>query len=116
MSANILDGNKIARDIRNEVAAKVSTIADSQKIPPGLAVVLVGDNPASISYVRGKEKDCELVGIKTHTFKMEENTTEKEIIDLIQQLNMDNNFHGILTQLPFPSHINERRILISMAF
>ncbi|MFL2627697.1 MAG: bifunctional 5,10-methylenetetrahydrofolate dehydrogenase/5,10-methenyltetrahydrofolate cyclohydrolase [Dehalococcoidia bacterium] len=114
MSANILDGNKIARDIRNEVAAKVSTIADSQKIPPGLAVVLVGDNPASISYVRGKEKDCELVGIKTHTFKMEENTTEKEIIDLIQQLNMDNNFHGILTQLPFPSHINERKIINSI--
>ncbi len=114
MSANILDGNKIARDIRYEVAAKVTTITNSQQIPPGLAVLLIGDNPASISYVRGKERDCELVGIKTHTFKMEENTTENEIIDLIQQLNMDNSFHGILTQLPFPPHINERRVIDSI--
>ena len=75
MSANILDGNKIAEDIRNEVSTKVATIIKSKLNTPGLAVVLIGNNPASISYVRGKERDCEMVGIKTHTFKMEENTT-----------------------------------------
>ena len=111
MSANILDGNKIAKDIRNEVSAKVTTISNSQHNTPGLAVVLIGDNPASLSYVRGKERDCEIVGIKTRTFKMKETTSQDEIINLIKHLNVDTNFHGILTQLPFPDHIDERIII-----
>tara|TARA_Y100000814_G_scaffold64777_1_gene40208 strand:+ start:89 stop:979 length:891 start_codon:yes stop_codon:yes gene_type:complete len=114
MSANILDGNKIAEDIRNEVSTKVATIIKSKLNTPGLAVVLIGNNPASISYVRGKERDCEMVGIKTHTFKMEENASEKEILNLINKLNIDNNFHGILTQLPFPKHVDERIIINSI--
>ena len=93
MSANILDGNKIAKDIRNEVSAKVTTIINSQHKTPGLAVVLIGDNPASLSYVNGKERDCEIVGIKTRTFKMKETTSQDEIINLIKHLNLDTNFH-----------------------
>tara|TARA_B100000676_G_C18088893_1_gene857652 strand:+ start:1430 stop:2320 length:891 start_codon:yes stop_codon:yes gene_type:complete len=111
MSANIIDGNKIANDIRNEVSEKVTTIKNSQNNIPGLAVVLIGNNPASMSYVRGKERDCEMVGIKTRTFKIGQNTSEQEVLDLIKKLNIDNNYHGILTQLPFPKHIDERLII-----
>ena len=96
---------------QNEVSEKVTTIKNSQNNIPGLAVVLIGNNPASMSYVRGKERDCEMVGIKTRTFKIDQNTSEQEVLDLIKKLNIDNNYHGILTQLPFPKHIDERLII-----
>jgi len=114
MSAKIIDGNKIAADIRNEVSQKVVIINKTYKNSPGLAVVLIGSNPASLSYVKGKEKDCTDVGIVTKTFRLEENISEEEVLHLIEKLNNDNNYHGILTQLPFPNHLNERTIINSI--
>ena len=86
MSANIIDGNKIANDIRNEVSEKVTTIKNSQNNIPGLAVVLIGNNPASMSYVRGKERDCEMVGIKTRTFKIDQNTHSHKFYRFINEI------------------------------
>ena len=115
MVAQVLDGNAVARSIRREIAAEVRERATSGKRPPGLAVVLVGDDPGSLIYVRLKRKDCEQVGFKTDVRHLPEATSEARLLDLVGELNNDNTFDGILVQLPLPRHIDPVRVIERMA-
>lgn len=111
MSARILDGAAMARVIRAEVAAEVAAMTQNGG-PPGLAVVLVGDNPASKAYVRSKDKACHEVGIHSVKVTRPADITEDELLGIIDQLNTDPAIHGILVQLPLPKHINTERVLL----
>lgn len=113
MSTIIIDGKKTAMDIKNELKDEVANIK-KQGITPTLAVILVGQDPASKVYVNNKKKACEYVGIKSLSYELEENTSEKELLDLIIQLNNRDDVHGILVQLPLPKHINEKNILLAI--
>jgi len=107
MTATIIDGAEIAKQVRAEVAREVQELKDDHDVIPGLAAVLLGDNPASASYVRGKERACQEVGIYTETFRLPADISQGEVLDTIAGLNNDRRFHGILTQLPFPRQIDE---------
>jgi len=107
----ILDGNALARQIRGEVAQGVQGITTGGGRPPGLAAVLVGDNPASKVYVRSKARDCEKVGIASRTHTPPGDCTQTELIELIDELNADDSVDGILVQLPLPDHLDEKLIL-----
>lgn len=110
MAANILQGKEVAQSIRTELAKEVNELK-KQGITPGLTVVLVGDDPASHSYVRGKSKGCEEVGIHSELIMKEATTTEEELLAIIQQLNENPNVNGILVQLPLPAHISEKAVI-----
>ena len=110
MVAQILDGNAVARAIRREIAAEVKARTAAGKRPPGLAVVLVGDDPGSLIYVRLKRKDCEQVGFKTDVHHLPEATSEADLLALVDDLNNDASCDGILVQLPLPSHIDPVRV------
>ena len=110
MSATILDGNKIAAEIRSEVAAEVKAFA-AAGILPGLAVILVGHNPASEVYVRGKVKDCEEVGIYSEKHTPSETATTAELVALVAQLNRRDEIDGVLVQLPLPPHVDTKKVL-----
>lgn len=107
MSAAILDGKAIAASIRQEIKQEI----EQKGIKCGLAVVLVGEDEASKVYVRNKIKACSEVGIKSYAYYLQQTTEENEILQLIDALNNDSNIHGILVQLPLPSHINEKKII-----
>lgn len=107
---NIIDGKKIASDIRVELKAETERLK-SENIVPGLAVVLVGEDPASVSYVTGKKRACEEVGILSKSFELPEDTSEKDLLDLVEKLNSDNEVNGILVQLPLPKHIDELKVI-----
>ena len=110
---SIIDGNKIAQDIRNEV--RLSTLELKQKgIVPGLAVILVGDDPASKIYVGKKTQDCAEVGFLSREYKLPEATSEEKLLSLIDDLNKDKLIHGILVQLPVPKHIRTDKIIESI--
>ncbi|MBI4312649.1 MAG: bifunctional methylenetetrahydrofolate dehydrogenase/methenyltetrahydrofolate cyclohydrolase FolD [Chloroflexi bacterium] len=111
MAATVIDGALIAQQVRDEVAAKVRDMEHRRGVKPGLAVVLVGDNPASASYVRGKEKACQEVGIATETFHLPNDATQEQVLRLVDRLNNDNDYHGILTQLPFPPQVSESKVI-----
>jgi methylenetetrahydrofolate dehydrogenase (NADP+)/methenyltetrahydrofolate cyclohydrolase len=113
MSATILDGIKIARDIRSEVSAEVKAMS-AQGIRPGLAVVLVGHNPASEVYVRGKVKSSEEVGIYSEKHTPAENISTEELMELVLGLNAREDIDGILVQLPLPSQIDSKKILMAV--
>jgi len=110
MSAKIIDGNKIAREIKDELKSKILLLRE-KGIIPGLAVILVGEDLASKIYVKNKKKACEEMEISSQIFEMPENTTEEKLVELIQKLNQDSKIHGILVQLPLPGHINEGKII-----
>lgn len=110
MSAILIDGTRIAEDIRAELAQKV-TLLKERGVSPGLAVILVGDNPASVSYVTGKEKACAEIGIQSYETRFPEDVSEQELLQKIADCNRDPNVHGILVQLPLPRHIDERRVI-----
>jgi len=114
MNAKIIDGNALARTVRNEVALRVTALK-ARGIQPGLAVVLVGDDPASAVYVRNKVKDCEEVGIASTLDRLPASTSEADLLARIDQLNTDPKVHGILVQLPVPAHINEHRVIEAIA-
>ena len=114
MTATIIDGARIAGEVRAEVAAGVQALQGDYGVTPGLAAVLIGDNPASVSYVRGKEKACSEVGIFTETFHLPQDTSQDDVLDLVRRLNDDHRFHGILTQLPFPAQIDEASVIRSL--
>lgn len=114
MAAKILKGAPIAEEIRAEVAAQAKEIKAQHSVTPGLAAVLVGDNPASATYVRNKERACQEAGLLTETFTLPQQTSQDELQQLVHQLNQDRRFHGILVQLPLPPQIDERRILNSL--
>src|SRR5687767_6981669 len=110
MPAQIIDGAAIAQQVREEVAQQAIAFAERAGMPPGLRVVLVGDNPASVSYVRGKTRAAEEVSMNSDTIRLPAITPEEEVLDIIQGLNADRSVHGILVQLPLPKHIDERHI------
>ena len=108
--AHIIDGKKISAEIRAEIAADVAKMKEGGKTP-GLAVIIVGENPASKVYVRNKGKGCEEVGMYSEIIAMAEETTEAELLAKIAELNERCDIHGILVQLPLPKHINERAVI-----
>lgn len=110
MTAQRIDGAAIASQVRSEVAERVDALR-RRGVVPGLAAVLVGDNPASISYVSSKAKACAEAGIASQTFHLPAETSEAELLALIRRLNADTSFHSILPQLPFPPQIDERTVL-----
>lgn len=110
MSVKILDGKKLAAEIKEELKIEIARLKENG-IVPGLAVILVGDDSASRIYVNNKKKACEEMEINSHVFEMPGNTTEEELLKLIQKLNADEKIHGILVQLPLPKHINEGKII-----
>jgi len=111
MSATILDGKKLAESVRAEVAAGVSAFVAAHGRPPGLEVVLVGDDPASQVYTRNKEKAAKEVGIRGKLHTLPASTTENELLALLDRLNNDETVDGILVQLPLPKQIKEQRVL-----
>lgn len=113
MAARILDGNKIASEIRSEVAAEVRSLAQAG-MRPGLAVVLVGNNPASEIYVRGKVKSCEEVGIYGEKHTPAETVSTDELLALVHDLNRRDEIDGILVQLPLPSQVDSKKVLMAV--
>ncbi len=113
MSAVIIDGKQIAADVRAEVAAKVAELKE-KGVLPCLAVILVGENPASVSYVTGKRKALAEVGMADRSIQLPESTSEEELLKLIAELNADSSVHGILVQLPLPKHIDEDKVIMAI--
>src|SRR5271157_5532001 len=113
MSATVLDGTKIAGEIRAEVAAQARALASSG-LRPGLAVVLVGHNPASEVYVRGKVKSSEEVGLYSEQHTPAESATTEELLTLIAELNRRDEIDGILVQLPLPAHVDAKKVLLAV--
>ena len=111
MTARIIDGKKIASRIHEEVRAGVREFKASHGSVPGLAVVLIGDDPASHSYVKGKETACAKVGIITETIRREASIAQVELLDILNDLNSDPKFSGILVQLPLPKHLDEDAVI-----
>ena len=107
MSANIIDGKAFAARVRQKVASKVADLKETHSITPGLAVVLVGEDPASQVYVRSKGKQTIEVGMNSFEHKLDVNTREEVLLALIDELNADPIVHGILVQLPLPNHVDE---------
>lgn len=110
MSANILDGKAIAADLRRDIKAQVSRMTEAGERPPGLVVILVGENPASQVYVRNKQRSCEEVGFLSELRRLPADTTEAELIAHIDKLNGREDVDGILVQLPLPAQINEETV------
>ena len=114
MTAKILDGKALAEEIRGEVATGVAEMQQKHSVIPGLAAVLVGDDPASSIYVRNKRRACDEVGVVNDTFLMPADSTNEQVLARVQALNKDPRFHGILVQLPMPPQIDERLIIESL--
>ena len=114
MRATVIDGAEIAQQVRAEVARDVEVLQRDRGVVPGLAVVLVGDDPASVSYVRSKERACQEAGIFTETIQLSLDSSQAKVLELVQRLNADARFHGILTQLPFPAQIDEATVIRSL--
>lgn len=113
--AKILDGTALAKQVRGEVAERVAEIKARHDVIPGLAAVLVGDDPASAIYVRNKGRACDEAGMFSEIFRRPGDTTQADLLDLVQKLNDDPRFHGILIQLPLPAHIDEETIIGSVS-
>jgi methylenetetrahydrofolate dehydrogenase (NADP+)/methenyltetrahydrofolate cyclohydrolase len=114
MEAKILDGNRVAEAMRAEMKAEIARLKRDHGVTPGLAVVLVGDNPASLSYVKGKRKACDEVGIHSVEHRFDANLPEGDLLGLIDRLNGDPEVHGILVQLPLPRQIDEQKVLLAV--
>ncbi len=113
MAAIVIDGKKIAVQIRSELKAEVDKLKQNG-IVPGLAVILVGENPASVSYVSGKHRACQEIGIYSDDIRLAAETSAEKILELIKRCNEDNRIHGILVQLPLPKHLKEQQILFAV--
>ncbi|HCS74305.1 MAG TPA: bifunctional methylenetetrahydrofolate dehydrogenase/methenyltetrahydrofolate cyclohydrolase FolD [Clostridiales bacterium] len=109
--AELIDGKNLAKQIRKTIKNEIDEYIQQYDLAPGLSVVLVGDDPASQVYVRNKERACKEVGINSTVIRMKEETTEEELLAVIQNLNLNDSAHGILVQLPLPEHINEESII-----
>ena len=110
--AKIIDGKAISKQIREEIAAETLEFAAKSGFKPGLAVVIVGEDPASQVYVRNKRKACDEVGFYSESYELPAETTQEELEALVDKLNNDDNIHGILVQLPLPKHLDETRVLL----
>ena len=109
--SELIDGKKVSQDTRAEITEKVAELKNSTGVTPGLAAVLVGEDPASEIYVRNKRKACADCEMYSEEHKLSGETTEEELLSLVEKLNNDPKIHGILVQLPLPDHINETNIL-----
>jgi len=114
MKAQLIDGKLISAEIKAEAAEEAAALKE-QGIEPCLAVVLVGDNSASKVYVSNKQKACEAVGIKSVSYVLPGETTEEELLKLIDELNKDASVHGILVQMPVPKHIDDRKVIMAIS-
>ncbi len=113
--ARVIDGKAIAARVRAGIAREVDGIRGAGGAPPGLGVILVGDDPASHSYVRGKERACEEAGIFTETMRISGTASQDEVVEQVRQYNADSRFHGILVQLPLPEHVDEQAVIHSIS-
>lgn len=113
--ANIIDGKAISAEVRREIAADTKRLIEKTGITPGLAVVIVGTDPASQVYVRNKRRACEEVGFYSEAYELPEETTQEELEALVERLNGDQKIHGILVQLPLPKHLDEEKILLKIS-
>jgi methylenetetrahydrofolate dehydrogenase (NADP+)/methenyltetrahydrofolate cyclohydrolase len=111
MTAKIIDGTAIARLVRTEIRSRAQALVATHGIRPGLAVVMIGENPASAVYVRNKVRACADVGISSQVFEFPASVSEAETLDCIRRLNEDDGVHGILVQLPLPQTISVQRVL-----
>ena len=114
MAAQIIDGKQVAAEMRAELKAEVAKLKE-QGIVPGLGVILVGEDPASQSYVRAKERACEELGIYSDDNRLPADTTQQDLIALVNQMNNDPKINGILVQLPLPKGLNESEVLLAIA-
>jgi len=110
----IIDGKKIAEQIRKEIALQVKEMIDREERPPHLAAVLVGNDPASETYVAAKERACREVGFDSSVYKLESDISEEELLKMVHFLNNDPEIDGFIVQLPLPRHINEQRVLLAI--
>ena len=111
MSATVIDGKKLAAEMRAEIAAGVAALKAERGVTPGLAVVLVGDNPASVSYVTAKEKAAQEAGMASREIRLPADATEDELLARVRALDGDPSIHGILVQLPLPKGISEKKVI-----
>lgn len=109
--AEIIDGKLVSSAIRTELAEEIARFKSEFNVTPGLAVIVVGDNPASLVYVRNKKRACEQVGINSYEISLPKDVSEAKLLEHIENLNSDNSVHGILVQLPLPEHINEEAVI-----
>ncbi len=116
MTAKIIDGKKIAHEMRNKIASQISDIKKNYHITPTLAVILVGNDPASEVYVSNKEKSAHGVGMNSIQYKLASDISENDLIAKIKELNADKKVHGILVQLPLPAHIDSKKIIYAIDF
>ncbi|MCY7772112.1 bifunctional methylenetetrahydrofolate dehydrogenase/methenyltetrahydrofolate cyclohydrolase FolD [Bacillus haynesii] len=114
MTATIIDGKETAKEKRGQLAKEVEELK-KQGVTPGLAVILIGDDPASLSYVRGKKKAAEAMGIRFQLDHFDASFSEQELLEVIDQYNQNDDFHGILVQLPLPDHISEQAVIESIS-
>jgi methylenetetrahydrofolate dehydrogenase (NADP+)/methenyltetrahydrofolate cyclohydrolase len=114
MTAKIISGTETAKVIREELKAEVEELKEKNNVVPGLVTILVGEDPASQSYVTAKNKTAHALGIHSEQITLDADTSEKELLDLVEKYNNDDNIHGILVQLPLPKHINEAEVLFAI--
>ena len=114
MCAQLIDGVAIGQTIKEEIAKEVAALVEEKGCQPGLAVILVGDDQASATYVRNKEKQATKVGMKSEVIRMPAETTEEELLEQVEALNEDETIHGILVQLPLPKHIDENKVILTI--
>ncbi len=114
MAAKIISGTEVAKQIREELAKEVVRLKEKSNLVPGLVTILVGENPASVSYVTGKQKTAKELGFFSVQDNQPENLEEEKLLQLINQYNQDPKIHGILVQLPLPKHINETKVLYAI--
>ncbi len=107
----LLDGKKISAQIKDEIKAEVAKMIDADIRPPHLAAILVGEDPASQTYVASKEKNCQAVGITSTAYRLPKDTTEEELLETIDFLNKDDEVDGFIVQLPLPKHLNEEKLI-----
>ena len=112
--ARVLDGAALAKEVLGEVAAGVLEMREKHNVIPGLAAVLVGDDPASVVYVRNKRRACDEAGMTSETFNLPDSTSQDELLDLVGKLNNDAAYHGILVQLPLPNHMDEGAVVLAV--
>jgi methylenetetrahydrofolate dehydrogenase (NADP+)/methenyltetrahydrofolate cyclohydrolase len=111
MAAQIINGKELAKSLRDEIASKTAELKASKGVTPGLAVILVGENPASVSYVTAKEKACTEAGMYSREIRLNADLKESELLQIIDDLNKDDAIHGILVQLPLPKGFDEKKVI-----
>lgn len=112
--AKLIDGKAISAEVRAEIKSETADFVAKTGIRPGLAVIIVGEDPASQVYVRNKKRACEEVGFYSESYELPAETTQEELEALVERLNADKNIHGILVQLPLPKHLDEEKVLLKI--